>query len=379
MKYTTNERPTLGQRLRQLILRFSNAFNDSMVNEKKRIHLQYLALYLLLGGVSVFMTVINVITGKTAVLFATAVFSVLCLINFWLSRKSERLQSICSNVFGGEIIILFLYFIISGSPEGFSAFWAIMLPGCGMLLFKRKKATIMCVILLLCLFFLLRTPLGLSLLMHPEYYTESFRLRFPMLFIAFYAVGFLLETIRSVTQQKLEEMTERYHSMYSHDALTKLYNRYGYDEITASTFDNPDFQEVGMLIGDIDKFKTFNDRYGHQTGDMVLRAVAAILTKSTDQLVIRWGGEEFAVLYPNGGLTFEKADKIRKAVENEPLVVDDQELHLTISIGAVTAYASQHPNPYEMSRQADNALYEAKESGRNRTVYKEYVMPKEAD
>ncbi|NLI80052.1 MAG: diguanylate cyclase [Candidatus Riflebacteria bacterium] len=130
---------------------------------------------------------------------------------------------------------------------------------------------------------------------------------------------------------------------------------------------------VSLLMIDIDHFKRFNDTWGHQTGDRVLRGVARTVVKSIREvdLACRYGGEELAVILPETNLRQAGivGEKIRRAVERESYVAEAQ---VTVSIGAaeaaVTAAGAAGVSGEELIRAADQCLYKAKESGRNRVV-----------
>ena len=124
-----------------------------------------------------------------------------------------------------------------------------------------------------------------------------------------------------------------------------------------------------LIMIDIDFFKKFNDKFGHQTGDAVLRKVAEILKKTVraSDIVARYGGEEMAVILPNTNLedAVITANKICKAVNEKPFkLLDDIECIITISLGVAT-YPIHGQVPQELIEIADRGLYNAKENGRN--------------
>ena len=129
---------------------------------------------------------------------------------------------------------------------------------------------------------------------------------------------------------------------------------------------------ISLLVIDIDHFKDYNDKHGHQQGDAALRAVAQILSESLNRasdFAARWGGEEFVVLLPDtdneGNLLI--GELIRQRVESEDIFRSDGVLtKLTVSVGANTYTPKSNCSPDEFIRQADEALYAAKNSGRNR-------------
>lgn len=155
------------------------------------------------------------------------------------------------------------------------------------------------------------------------------------------------------------------------DPLTGLYNRrYFMDairrEISISERRNSRF---GLISFDADKFKTFNDNHGHDAGDMVLRAIGAKLDEvlNAGEIACRFGGEEFMVLVPAANLdeTMTLAERLREAIGYAQVRhVDGLLPRVTISAG-VAAYPDSGRNSADLLRRADEALYRAKESGRN--------------
>ena len=148
----------------------------------------------------------------------------------------------------------------------------------------------------------------------------------------------------------------------SHDELTGVYNRAGYEFIKNTL----DMSTTAMLIIDADKFKYINDNYGHDTGDKVLKRVADTLKRHfrSDDYVCRIGGDEFLVLMVNimddpRTLIMNKMKYI--GMELSEMVNDVPPI--TLSVGV--SYNDKSTDPEEMFRQADAALYQVKENGRN--------------
>jgi len=131
---------------------------------------------------------------------------------------------------------------------------------------------------------------------------------------------------------------------------------------------------ISILIIDVDKFKNYNDTFGHQQGDAALQTVAMTIKQSVKRSIdfaARWGGEEFVVLLPatdsDGAL--KVAEKIRAAIENSIVPCDDDKgKKITVSIGASSRIPSKDALISELINKADSALYKAKETGRNRAV-----------
>jgi two-component system cell cycle response regulator len=153
------------------------------------------------------------------------------------------------------------------------------------------------------------------------------------------------------------------------DGLTGLWNRTYLDahvtiELSAARRSD---QPLSCIMADVDCFKSINDTYGHSFGDDVLRAVAAIFTRNCrlEDIVCRYGGEEFTILLPNTPLAkaSDLAQRLRLAIEAEPFLYRTDPVRVTCSFGVANLRASIPPSILEL---ADQALYCAKHSGRNR-------------
>jgi diguanylate cyclase len=123
-------------------------------------------------------------------------------------------------------------------------------------------------------------------------------------------------------------------------------------------------------MADIDHFKLINDRHGHETGDEVLRHVATALTAlcRTQDVVARWGGEEFLLALPatNAEAATILAERIRAAIANTAIAGKDAPIHITLSLG-VSVLAADEDIDRAIAR-ADRALYQSKEQGRNKVT-----------
>lgn len=128
---------------------------------------------------------------------------------------------------------------------------------------------------------------------------------------------------------------------------------------------------LSILVFDIDRFKRINDEFGHLCGDYVLRELAGRLKDviRAEELFARYGGEEFAMVFPETTLedALKVAERVRAIVANQPFHFDGETLPVTVSIG-VAATAGEAIDPTELIQKADDRLYEAKNSGRNRVV-----------
>jgi len=156
------------------------------------------------------------------------------------------------------------------------------------------------------------------------------------------------------------------------DSLTGLYNRRYMqnrldEELVRVKRNKKDFT---VVMSDIDFFKRINDAHGHECGDHVLKFMAGTLRSGIREqdIVSRWGGEEFIILLPEtdkkGGLVL--SEKIRKAIEASVFRYSDMDLRLTMTFGVATYRPEESID--ELLKRADDALYAGKESGRNRVI-----------
>ncbi|OHE03662.1 MAG: diguanylate cyclase [Sulfurimonas sp. RIFOXYD12_FULL_36_11] len=168
-----------------------------------------------------------------------------------------------------------------------------------------------------------------------------------------------------ITNEKLLE------ELYITDPLTKLYNRAHFDEVVNFIVKHQRKTDTDfvLVITDIDHFKSINDTYGHQIGDEALVSVANTLKDSLreDDLIARWGGEEFVIMLKNVTLDEAKTiiEKVRASVEKNKI---NGTINATASFG-ITKYILGEDIKKTFKR-VDDALYEAKKSGRNRAVLK---------
>ncbi|MFH1034674.1 MAG: GGDEF domain-containing protein [Pseudomonadota bacterium] len=158
------------------------------------------------------------------------------------------------------------------------------------------------------------------------------------------------------------------------DHLTSTYNYMHFRQLArrelnlARRHDRP----LGLLFLDLDHFKSVNDTWGHEAGDLALKAVAAVLSsriRRTD-ILGRVGGEEFALVLPETDLrqSLRLAEDLRRGIASSPVDYDSRQIELTVSIG-VTARLAEDGDLETMLRRADQAMYRAKQQGRNRIAH----------
>jgi diguanylate cyclase (GGDEF)-like protein len=196
----------------------------------------------------------------------------------------------------------------------------------------------------------------------PETYSKPF-----LLIIVGVSMIMGIIALRQIAQQSQEIM--RHRAQAHTDPLTGLMNRRALDLELSRRLAQRQRQgtPLCLMIIDVDKFKTFNDKFGHLLGDAILKKAAEALKKTARQMdiVARLGGDEFAVLLPGSNLEVASrgAERLRAAISECTVEHEGREHALTVSIGL--AEAELDDDPVSLLKRADSALYSAKEAGRN--------------
>ncbi|HNR88775.1 MAG TPA: sensor domain-containing diguanylate cyclase [Spirochaetota bacterium] len=175
----------------------------------------------------------------------------------------------------------------------------------------------------------------------------------------FAAIG--VENSRLYLMATLDRMTRLYIHHYFQERLTEEVKR-------SHRYNTP----MTLLISDIDHFKGFNDTYGHQQGDIVLKEVAKLFKQNLRVMDVpaRYGGEEFAVILPETALAdgVKVANRLRKCVEEHEFPGQGEPLHVTVSIGVAQYDPALNEERAELIKRADAAMYSAKHAGRNKVA-----------
>lgn len=174
---------------------------------------------------------------------------------------------------------------------------------------------------------------------------------------------------------ELEQANLRLQALTMQDGLTGIYNRRYFDDKLLAEWQRAvrNRESLALLLIDIDHFKDFNDRHGHLAGDECLRRVAQVIrstiTRPSDAAA-RYGGEEFAVVLPDTTAegAVHVAENIRQSLQQVRVSLEAGVAQVSVSIGAAAMTPSDSHSPQDLVASADQALYQAKAAGRNRTV-----------
>jgi diguanylate cyclase (GGDEF)-like protein len=174
-------------------------------------------------------------------------------------------------------------------------------------------------------------------------------------------------------QHDLIQAREELRFQATHDALTGIWNRGAFLDLLQREIERAGRSQTptGLLMLDLDNFKTINDTFGHPAGDVVLKEVVCRINRvvRSYDFVGRYGGEEFLVMLPgsNGHQAQQSAERIRAEIAKGPILVAENEIKVTASIG-VTAAMANTVSETEILAIVDTALYKAKTAGRNYTA-----------
>ena len=177
---------------------------------------------------------------------------------------------------------------------------------------------------------------------------------------------------RIKTQLEINKLIRDLKFLANHDTMTGVYNRRRFFELSEKRFKEHKNNLYVVMI-DIDKFKNINDTYGHQTGDRVLKEFANIVKNyiQEDTIFGRIGGEEFVLVcnFNNENKLQKRLEILRKAIERSEVISFGKKVNFTISIGVAKA-RENHNNIDDILREADENLYEAKGTGRNKVIFR---------
>ena len=190
----------------------------------------------------------------------------------------------------------------------------------------------------------------------------------------FRLVGFGFVTVGIIKWIKYDEgVKHKLIELASMDDLTNIMNRRVYDIEFRREFANAKRygRDLSLISIDLDHFKDVNDQHGHFFGDLVLKMFTTEVSSllRAGDIFSRWGGDEFCILLPqtNAESAMRVAEKIRAVVKNISVKTDTKQINFTASFG-IAGYRPEDEDASEILERADRALYEAKESGRDRSV-----------
>ncbi len=356
-------------KIRQFIVFILNngILDKTDLESSRKIHL--LNMFCLIGVIFIFPISILTFRLQNYLLFTLDLLVMAFFVSsFFYLRKTSRFDT-ASHIFIHSLFVLMLYLVYSGGVENTGPVWIFIFPVTAIFLYDLKRGLN---------YTLVFTGLVLVIFSLPDHsfnatvYPMEFKIRIFVSYMTIVIITAVYEYSRQETFLRMKELSRQLDIMAKHDALTGLLNRRGiYDRLeyehTRMTRNKNSFS---ILLGDIDFFKTINDQYGHATGDHALKRLARLFEEQTrsQDLVARWGGEEFLILLPDTNIkgAYTLGEKIRRAIENLTVEYSQKQVKFTMSFGVAEM---AHDRPYEEGiTMADRQLFKAKRQGRNKVL-----------
>lgn len=319
------------------------------------------------------LSIANIFVESFAMLGATLFGFVSYIILSIIVVKTKNIK-FCNYTSIIVCAIVFSIFVVVGGNDGFACLWIAMLPVLAMVIMDFTFGFIVSMVLQVFLLVVFWTPVK-DMIWYK--YNEQFCLRFPLYY--FIAVGLGLVTTISLQKsqyneqmnlKELQKLTDLSNKMARCDSLTGLSNRRCVYEIFEQDFKDDNTPHC-IVMGDIDEFKQYNDRYDHTFGDEVIVTVANYIKNLLPESYIksRWGGEEYLIAANETIETvYPKIEELRKKIQEHDFYYNGDHIHITITFGIAQCYKSSEIT--QTITAADNRMYIGKRMGRNCTIYK---------
>jgi len=324
-----------------------------------------IAVYAIVGAlIMVPLGSLSIINGYTLlgeILIINAVFSLGLMV---YSRITQQVRLV-SYLFATQGGILGLYLVLQGGIEGTGVYYTPALA----LIMVMLAITSMASGFVISFIFLAALNLGLyAELFEIYHYSELHKSRIVIGLSCILIMALISEWMRIRSYAAISQANRQLRVDANHDPLTELLNRRGF-EIEIERMGGTDFP-ASLAVIDIDHFKKINDKYGHDAGDIALQQVARHLKSNIKgkDLICRWGGEEFVVLFRHTSLRDAETvlNQLAELIRSSTISHRNQHFQLTFSAGV--ARLRYRNNLRRCMNQADELLFQAKESGRDRIM-----------
>jgi diguanylate cyclase (GGDEF)-like protein len=340
-------------------------FGDSPQEIEHNRKVFLIAVYAIVGAlIMVPLGVLSINNGYSMlgeILVANSVFSLGLMV---YSRISQQVRLV-SYLFAAQGGILGLFLVIHGGIEGTGVYYAPAL----LLIMIMLSITTMRSGIIISLMFLSALVLGLNseqLAVYP--YSEMHKSRIIIGLSCILIMALIAEWMRIQSYAAISQANLQLSADANHDPLTKLLNRRGF-EIEIDHIGGTDFP-AALAVIDIDHFKKINDEYGHDAGDIALQQVAEHLKNNIKgkDLICRWGGEEFVVLFRHTSLKNAETvlNQLGEIIRSSTISQRKNHFQLTFSAGLAQL---RYRNDFRRCmNQADELLFQAKQNGRDRII-----------
>ena len=356
----TEMNESVSSNIKEFIHYFTGGFfNHSNIEDSLKVYLIY--AFSLVGFIFIFILGLS---GISSLSYESNIFllggALFLLINVLYLKLTDN------HLYAGYIMLylvfaLILYLIYSGGYQNTGPLWIFALPPLALFIHGLKKGLMDIGVFLMIILFMFFYPKDYLL---EANYSEAFKVQIILSFLLLVFLAALYEYSKERSMRKMKKVQSDLEFFLKRDPLTGLFNRRGYHD----SIDEISDKHGVMLMCDIDHFKKINDTYGHDAGDFVIQEVAQCIRENVrkEDVAIRWGGEEFLIFLANTNINngYLVAEKLRESVERLTLYYrEDITIKVTLSMG-ISSISNQIPLE-EAIRNADNAMYASKASGRN--------------
>lgn len=346
----------------------NNGIRENMGVELHR-KIRLINVFCIIGLVFVVpISIQSLVSGHRLIFFMDMLALAFFGISFSYLGKTSRYR-LSAHVFVHALFGLLLFFVFSGGVDGTGAVWIFVFPIVALSLYELRLGMAYALIFTLAVGVIFFVP---GCCPGGYEYPFEFRVRLFCSYVVVTLLAIVYEYYRLETFNRMKAMSDQLDAMTKHDTLTGLMNRRGIYEHLRREQARIDRQKgvFSVMLGDIDHFKTVNDAFGHDTGDRVLEVLPRVFLGQirAQDVVARWGGEEFLFLLPETDLegAATLGEKIRRAVEGKIVIHGPHRISCTMSFGV----AEIRPGTsYKKGiSAADRCLLEAKARGRNQVL-----------
>ncbi len=344
-------------------------FDKNLKSENDR-HAFVLSLFSIVGlSITLAMAIVAIIGQRYPIGFTLLFASLAFLVGFISQRKTKSIK-LASFITASSLYALMIYLVYSGGIENTGPIWMFIVPSVSLFIRGLKQGMIDIAVFLLIystIMFIPEAPI------YNESYTAEFKVRLTLSFLTVTFLSACYEYSREKSIQHMQALGREYQQLALHDHLTQLPNRRS--ALQKLEFERPSSirnnSNLSIILCDVDHFKSINDRFGHDGGDHVLVELSKLFTDliRAQDMVARWGGEEFLFILPSTKLqsAIKVSQKIHDQLKEINFCFDGKETKITVSMGI--AELENDFNIDQAINKADQRLYQAKENGRNQTCW----------
>lgn len=269
---------------------------DRLVDENYRSRIQMTFVPIISGIIALAMSAMNYITKQPQLMWATVTFCVVSFFCAMLSPLFKKRQQILYIAYMVASLALVVDLLAYGGAQGVSAIWICLFPSFGMLFWGKRDGFIFNLFVFILVVFFMWTPWGHDMLVQKDY-TEAFRLRFPLVYLGSFAMGYFFEFIRKLTYDAFMDAHDKLLDISSRDGMTGIKNHAKFTEDFDALVSSTDHHTVSFIYIDINGLKLANDTQSHDVGDrMIYTCVNVIKERFGADDCYRMGGDEFIVM-----------------------------------------------------------------------------------